>query len=208
MGKYTGPVCKLCRREGIKLYLKGEKCFTDKCPVERRGFPPGQHGLRRSKATEFGTRLREKQKLKRIYGLMERQFVRYFTLAERQTGSTGQNLLQILEQRLDNTVFRLGFASSRNQARQIVRNGHISMNGKSAMVPSTLVKPGDVIGVHEVYRSSAHHKRALERSQERGVPPWVEVKAEEGKGRLIRLPTQEEMNLPIQPQLVVEFYSR
>lgn len=208
MGRYTGPVCRLCRREGMKLYLKGDKCFTDKCPVERRKYPPGQHGTRRSKTTEFAERLREKQRLKRMYGLMERQFVRYFTLAERMPGSTGQNLLQILEQRLDNTVFRLGFASSRNQARQIVRNGHVSLNGKRAQIPSTLVKPGNTIMIHEKYRQSAHLKHAMERSQAKGLPSWVEVKQEEGVGRLIRLPSMDEMNLAIRPQLVVEFYSR
>jgi len=208
MATIHGPVCRLCRREGIKLYLKAEKCYTDKCPVDRRGYPPGQHGQRRSKVTEYGKRLREKQRVKKAYGLLERQFSRYFVMAERQAGATGDNLVKLLEQRLDNVVFRLGLAPSRRVARQFVRHGHVAVNGRSVMIPSALVKLGEPVSLQPRIRQIPIVKRTIERIQERGLPPWVETDFEERLGRLKRLPSVDEVGLPIQPQLIVEFYSR
>ncbi len=208
MATIHGPVCRLCRREGIKLYLKSERCYTDKCAVDRRGYPPGQHGQRRSKVTEYGKRLREKQRVKKAYGLLERQFSRYFVMAERQAGATGDNLVKLLEQRLDNVVFRLGLAPSRRVARQFVRHGHVAVNGRSVMIPSALVSLGEAVSLHPRIRQIPIVKRTIERIQERGLPPWVETDFEECLGRLKRLPSVDEVGLPIQPQLIVEFYSR
>jgi len=208
MARIHGPVCRLCRREGIKLYLKSEKCYTDKCPIERRGYPPGQHGQRRSKVTEYGKRLREKQRVRKAYGLLERQFSRYFTMAEGQPGATGDNLVKLLEQRLDNVVYRLGLAPSRRVARQFVRHGHVAVNGRSVMIPSALVKLGEPVSLQPRIRQIPIVKRTIERIQERGLPPWVETNFEERLGHLTRLPAVDEVGLPIQPQLIVEFYSR
>jgi len=206
MGRYTGPTCRLCRREGMKLYLKGDKCYTDKCPVVRRGYAPGQHGQERKKLTSYGIQLREKQKLKRYYGLLERQFERFYEKAERMKGITGENLLQLLERRLDNVVYRLGFAVSRPQARQLVSHGHIEVNGKKVDIPSFLVKPGDVISVREKSRSMELIKNNLEVS--RNVPDWLELNKDAFEGRVVSLPRREHIDLPIQEHLIVELYSK
>ena len=206
MGRYTGPTCRLCRREGMKLYLKGDKCYTDKCPFARRGYAPGQHGQEKKKLTNYGMQLREKQKLKRYYGVLERQFVRYYEEAERMKGITGENLLQLLERRLDNVVFRLGFAASRPQARQLVSHGHIEVNGKKVDIPSFLVKPGDVISVREKSRSMELIKNNLEVS--RNVPDWLELNKDAFEGRVVSLPRREHIDLPIQEHLIVELYSK
>ncbi len=208
MARYTGPVCRLCRRENMKLYLKGERCYSDKCAYERRSYAPGQHGRLRSKMSDYGIRLREKQKLKRMYGLCEKQFKRYFKEADRQKGVTGTNFLILLERRLDNTVYRLGFAQSRAQARQLVRHGHILVNGKRVDIPSYLLKPGDVVSVREKSRQLALINEALEAVPRRGVPPWLELRKEEYEGVFKSYPTREEMNIPVQEQLIVEFYSK
>jgi len=206
MGRYLGPSCRLCRREGMKLYLKGDKCYTDKCPVVRRGYAPGQHGQERKKLTSYGIQLREKQKLKRYYGLLERQFERFYEKAERMKGITGENLLQLLERRLDNVVYRLGFAVSRPQARQLVSHGHIEVNGKKVDIPSFLVKPGDVISVREKSRSMELIKNNLEVS--RNVPDWLELNKDAFEGRVVSLPRREHIDLPIQEHLIVELYSK
>ncbi|AIS53164.1 30S ribosomal protein S4 [Thermoanaerobacter kivui] len=206
MGRYTGPTCRLCRREGMKLYLKGDKCYTDKCPFTRRAYAPGQHGQNKKKLTNYAMQLREKQKLKRYYGVLERQFVRYYEEAERMKGITGENLLQLLERRLDNVVFRLGFAASRPQARQLVSQGHIEVNGKKVDIPSYLVKPGDVIAVREKSRSMELIKNNLEVS--RTVPDWLELDKDAFEGRVVSMPRREHIDLPIQEHLIVELYSK
>ncbi|RLA97948.1 MAG: 30S ribosomal protein S4 [Deltaproteobacteria bacterium] len=209
MGRYTGPVCRLCRREGMKLFLKGERCYTDKCAFERRPYPPGVHGQGRIKFSDYGIRLREKQKVKRIYGVSERQFHRYFEMADRQKGVTGTNPLVLLERRLDNTVYRLGFASSRREARQLVRHGHIQVNGRKVDIPSYLVKPGDVIEVREKSRGMDRIKEALEAVARRGVPSWLELEADRFRGVVKAMPNREELTTPpIQEQLIVELYSK
>jgi len=208
LARYTGPVCRLCRRENMKLYLKGERCYSDKCAYERRSYAPGQHGRLRTKMSDYGVRLREKQKLKRMYGLCEKQFKRYFKEADRQKGVTGTNFLILLERRLDNTVYRLGFAQSRAQARQLVRHGHIMVNGKRVDIPSYLLKPGDVVAVREKSRQMAVINEALEAVPRRGVPPWLELNKEAYEGVFKYYPTREEMNIPVKEQLIVEFYSK
>ncbi len=208
MARYIGPVCRLCRREGIKLFLKGERCYTDKCAIERRSYPPGQHGQGRTKATEYSLQLREKQKLKRIYGVLERQFRRVFTLAERRRGITGENLLLLLESRLDNMIYRMGFAPSRSEARQLVRHGHFLVNHRRVTIPSYLVKPGDEIQVRESSRKVVRIQESLELAQRRGVPEWLEVNKDAFAGRVRALPTRAELTLPINEQLIVELYSK
>ncbi len=208
MARYIGPVCRLCRREGIKLFLKGERCYTDKCAIERRSYPPGQHGQGRSKSTEYSLQLREKQKLKRIYGVLERQFRRVFTLAERRRGITGENLLLLLESRLDNMIYRMGFAPSRSEARQLVRHGHFLVNHRRVTIPSYLVKPGDEIQVRESSRKVVRIQESLELAQRRGVPEWLEVNKDAFAGRVRALPTRAELTLPINEQLIVELYSK
>ena len=208
MARYIGPVCRLCRREGIKLFLKGERCYTDKCAIERRSYPPGQHGQGRSKSTEYSLQLREKQKLKRIYGILERQFRRVFTLAERRRGITGENLLLLLESRLDNMIYRMGFAPSRSEARQLVRHGHFLINQRRVTIPSYFVKPGDEILVRESSRKIVRIQESLERAQRRGVPEWLEVNKDTFAGRVRALPTRAELTLPINEQLIVELYSK
>lgn len=205
MARYTGPVCRLCRREGNKLYLKGERCYTGKCAIDRRGYAPGQHGQRRKKLSEYGIRMREKQKAKRIYGLLENQFRKYFETAEHQKGVAGENFLRLLERRMDNVVFRLGFADSRSQARQLVRHGHFTINGKKANIPSILVKPGDVIEVKEDAKAA---KEIVEANANKGVPAWLEADREAFKGRVVALPNREDIDVPIQESLIVEYYSR
>lgn len=211
MARYTGPVCKLCRREGEKLFLKGDRCFTAKCSFEKRSYPPGVHGRRarfRRKTTDFGTQLREKQKARRMYGVMERQFRRYFREAERRPGVTGANLLQILESRLDSIVHRMGFAGSRAQARQLVRHGHFEVNGKKTDIPSFLVKPGDQIAVREKSKSSPYFQTVAEEMEHRFVPEWLIVDTSKLAGRLLALPTREEMDTTLSEQLITEYYSR
>jgi small subunit ribosomal protein S4 len=208
MARYTGPVCKLCRREGTKLFLKGDKCYTEKCPVVRRPFPPGQHGQgRRPKMSEYGVQLREKQKVRRTYGVMEKPFHRYFKVASRRRGVTGATLLQLLERRLDNVVYRMGLASSRPEARQLVRHGHFEVNGHKVDIPSYQTRPDDVIQVRASSRSKARFPIVKETAP-RGVPPWLEVDMAELKGKVLRLPTREEVEVPVQERLIVEWYSR
>lgn len=208
MARYTEAACRLCRREGEKLYLKGERCYTNKCSVGRRSYAPGQHGQDRKKISEYGLQLREKQKLRRIYGILERQFAGYFALAERKKGITGENLLQILESRLDNVVYRLGYASSRKEARQLVRHGHFLVNGKKVNIPSFLVKAGDVISIKESSLDSPKLKEILEDASGRTVPEWLEVDVNSHSGKVKNLPMREQIDIPIQEHLIVELYSR
>lgn len=206
MARYTNATCRLCRREGMKLFLKGDKCYSDKCPVARRTYAPGQHGQNKKKLTNYGIQLREKQKLRRHYGVLERQFERYFEEAERMKGITGDNLLQLLERRLDNVVYRLGFASSRPQARQFVSHGHIQVNGKKVNIPSYLVKAGDVISIKEQSRSIELIKSNLEAAAT--VPDWLELNKDSYEGKVVSLPRREHVDLPIEEHLIVELYSR
>ncbi|MBI4012229.1 MAG: 30S ribosomal protein S4 [Candidatus Rokubacteria bacterium] len=207
MARYTGAVCRLCRREGLKLFLKGSRCFTEKCAIERRNYPPGQHGLGRAKRSAYGEQLREKQKAKRIYGLLEGQFRRYFERAERARGVTGENLLRLLERRLDNVVFRLGFGASRAEARQIVRHGHILVNGRKVSLPSFLVKVGDQVQLRST--SSLQERVAENLSAGRGqVPQWLELAAAEKRGVVRGLPLRDDIQIPVQEQLIVELYSK
>lgn len=207
MARYHGAVCRLCRREGLKLFLKGSRCFTDKCAIERRNYPPGEHGLGRSKQSPYGQQLREKQKARRIYGLLERQFRRYFEWAEREKGITGENLLRFLERRLDSVVYRLGFASSRKEARQMVAHGHFQVNGRKVHVPSYLVRVGDVIQLRP--GSKLQERIAENVAAGRGqVPVWLEVVPAERRGVVRGLPLREDIQLPVQEQLIVELYSK
>jgi small subunit ribosomal protein S4 len=200
-------VCRQCRREGLKLFLKGARCFTDKCAIERRNYPPGQHGLNRVKLTPFGVQLREKQKAKRIYGILERQFRNYFTRAEREKGVTGGNLLRLLERRLDNVVFRLGFAASRREGRQMATHGHFQVNGRKVSIPSYIVKVGDVVQLRPT--SKLGERVADNLNAGRGqVPPWLEVVPEEKRGVVRGLPLREDIQIPVQEQLVVELFSK
>ncbi|HEY0142057.1 MAG TPA: 30S ribosomal protein S4 [Thermoanaerobaculia bacterium] len=208
MARYSDPVCRLCRREGMKLFLKGDRCFKDKCAIERRNYAPGQHGRRRSKVLGYGVQLREKQKVKRIYGLLEKQFRLYFQRAERKTGITGENLLRQLELRLDNVVYSLGFAASRPQARQLVRHGHIEVNGKKINVPSYQARKGDTIQVREKSRKNDQIRQAVETAAGRGVPAWLQLEPEAFRGTVTDLPKREDIRLPIQEQLIVELYSK
>ena len=208
MARHTNPVCKLCRREGMKLFLKGDRCFTVKCAVEKRNYPPGEHGQRRSKPSEYGLQLREKQKMKRIYGVLEAQFRTYFEMAARQKGVTGENLVRLLEQRLDNIVHRLGFAASRAQARVLVRHGHFRVNGRRVTIPSVLLKAGDVVEVQPKSRELAEIAGALEGAKKRRVPAWLEMDAGNFKATVRTLPSKEEMAIPVQEQLVVALYSK
>ncbi|HXE80025.1 MAG TPA: 30S ribosomal protein S4 [Vicinamibacterales bacterium] len=209
MARYTGPVCRLCRREGMKLFLKGERCYTEKCAIEKRNFPPGQHGkARRSKIAGYGIQLREKQKVKRIYGVLEDQFRRYFEAADRQRGITGETLRQLLERRLDNVVYRLGLATSRPQARQLVRHGHFLVNGKKVDIPSYSLRPGDVVSIRPGSQKNPVIAHAMEEVKGRGIPGWLSFDAATGSGRVVSLPTREQINLPVQEQLIVELYSK
>ena len=208
MARYTGAVCRLCRREGLKLFLKGERCYTDKCAIERRNYPPGQHGQARPKFSEYSIQLREKQKLRRIYGILEGQFRRYFQMADRAKGVTGETLLQLLERRMDNMVYRMGFATSRSEARQLVRHDHFHVNGRKVNVPSFLVKPGDVVAVIERSRKVVRIQEALDLAQRRGVPDWLEVSSEAFTGRVKSIPVRADLTMPINEKLVVELYSK
>lgn len=208
MARYTNSVCRLCRREGLKLFLKGERCYTDKCAIERRNYPPGVHGQGRTKFSEYAVQLREKQKVKRMYGLMEKQFRRYFHMAERARGITGETLLQLLEQRLDNMIYRMGFATSRAEARQLVRHGHFMIDGRKVDIPSFLLRPGHVVTVRENSRSVTRIVEALEQSSRRGVPDWLEVQREAFTARVKALPNRADLTMPINEKLVVELYSK
>ncbi|WP_432667289.1 30S ribosomal protein S4 [Wukongibacter baidiensis] len=206
MARYTGPSCRLCRREGMKLYLKGERCYTDKCAVTRRAKAPGQHGDRRTKVSNYGLQLREKQKVKRYYGLLENQFRNYYSIAEKQQGITGDNFLSLLERRLDNVVYRLGFAASRKEARQLVRHGHFTLNNHKANIPSMLVKPGDIVDVKEKSKNSPKIKELKEKAVT--VPKWLDADVEKLQGKVVAMPSREDIELPIEEHLIVELYSR
>ncbi|TCL66487.1 SSU ribosomal protein S4P [Hydrogenispora ethanolica] len=208
MARYTEAACRLCRREGEKLYLKGDRCYSPKCSVGRRSYAPGQHGQDRKKVSEYGVQLREKQKLRRIYGILERQFAGYFTLAERKKGITGENLLQVLESRLDNVVYRLGLGASRKEARQLVRHGHFQVNGKKVNIPSFLVRPGDILTIKEGSLSSTKIKENLEDAGGRAIPEWLELDKTNFSGKVKALPTREQIDVPVREQLIVEYYSR
>jgi small subunit ribosomal protein S4 len=209
MARYTGPVCRLCRRQGMKLFLKGERCFTPKCAVERRPTPPGDHGQqRRRKVSEYGEHLKEKQKARSIYGVLERQFRKHFEEAQRRPGATGENLLQILETRLDNVVYRLGLADSRNQARQLVTHGHIQVNGRKTDIASAIVRPGDQVSVVPGSRNTEYFKIVADTLAKKSVPRWLELDAAQLSGRVVTPPGREDIETNINEQLIVEFYSR
>jgi small subunit ribosomal protein S4 len=210
LARYTEAVCRLCRREAQKLYLKGERCYTEKCGVDRRAYVPGQHGKtqRRGKVSEYGLQLREKQKARRVYGVLEGQFRKYFKEADRRKGITGENLLQLLESRLDNVVYRLGFALSRAEARQLVRHGHLNVNGRRVSIPSFLVRPDDIVAVREGSLEKARFKDLAELLRTQGTVEWLEVDRDNLSGKVLRLPTREEIDIPITEHLIVELYSR
>ena len=208
MARYTDAVCRQCRREGQKLFLKGERCYSDKCAINRRSFAPGQHGKARKKLSEYGLQLREKQKARRYYGVLEGQFHHYFEMAERKAGITGENLLQILESRLDNVVYRLGFAMSRPEAHQLVVHGHFTVNGKKVNIPSYLVSAGDVIAVQQKSKQSEKFKVVAEANANRPVPAWLEVDRENQSGKVVALPSRDQIDLDIQETLIVELYSK
>ena len=208
MARYTDSVCRLCRRENLKLFLKGERCYTDKCAIERRNYPPGQHGQARKKFSEYSIQLREKQKVKRMYGLLENQFRRTFAQAARTKGITGETLLVLLERRLDNVAYRLGFAGSRAEARTLVRHGHVLVNGRKVNIPSYIVRLGDVVSVKEQSRQITRILSAMEGAQRRGVPDWAELDRDTCSGRIKLLPTRSDITMPINEKLIVELYSK
>ena len=208
MARYTKSVCRLCRRENLKLFLKGERCYTEKCAIERRNYPPGQHGQNRRKFSDYGSQLREKQKVKRLYGILENQFRNTFKEADRRKGITGEILLSLLERRLDNAVYRLGFANSRNEARQLVKHSHFLVNQTKVNIPSYLVKPGDIIQLREKSKKVVRILESLEGVARRGVPQWLELDKEQLKGSVKALPTREDITIPIQEKLIVELYSK
>jgi small subunit ribosomal protein S4 len=207
MARYRDAKCRLCRREGMKLFLKGARCFTDKCAIERRNYPPGQHGLNRGKLTPYGVQLREKQKAKRIYGVLESQFRGYFEFAERQKGATGENLLRLLELRLDNVVYRLGFAASRREARQMVAHGHFQVNGRKVTVPSYLVRAGEVIQLRPNSKQAPRVDDNLNAGRGQ-IPPWLEVEPEARRGTVRSVPLRDDIQIPVSEQLIVELYSK
>ncbi|MBQ3532975.1 MAG: 30S ribosomal protein S4 [Oscillospiraceae bacterium] len=208
MARYRDAVCRICRREGDKLFLKGDRCYTDKCAIARRGYAPGQHGQGRKKMSEYGTQLREKQKAKRYYGLLENQFYHYFELASKMTGKTGENLLKVLESRLDNVVYRAGFAMSRPEARQLVSHGHFTVNGKAVNIPSYLVKAGDVVAIVEKSMSSDKIKGVLEANASRPALNWLSVDKNKAQATVVNLPERGEIDLQVEEQLIVELYSK
>ena len=209
MGRYVGPVCRLCRREGLKLFLKGPKCYTQKCPVDKRPYAPGQHGQNRVRLSDYGVQLREKQKAKRIFGVLERQFKHYFQVAQKRKGVTGQILLQQLERRLDNTVFRMGFVVSRAEGRHLVQHRVVVVNGKFVNIPSYPVKAGDVVQIAPAANGwKARVQQNLDVTKDRGVPAWLQVDPKQFKGLVVRLPEKDDMGLPLQEQLIVELYSK
>jgi small subunit ribosomal protein S4 len=208
MARYTDSVCRQCRREGIKLYLKGDRCYTDKCAITKRPTPPGQHGQRRKKTSEYGLQLREKQKARRVYGVLEKQFERYYTQAERMKGVAGENLLQLLERRLDNVVYRLGFASSRAQARQFVLHGHVTVNGERVDIPSYITSVGEMIAIKDKTASKVEHFKALREGTGKTIVPWLQADYEKLEGTVSALPAREDIDVPIQEHLIIELYSR
>jgi small subunit ribosomal protein S4 len=208
MARYSNAVCRLCRREGTKLFLKGDRCFSPKCGIDRRGYPPGQHGQGRARFSDYGVQLREKQKVKRMYGLLEKQFARTMHRASRLKGRAGENLLILLERRLDNIVFRMGFATSRAEARQLVRHGHFLVNGRHASIPSMMLKPGARVSVVEKSQKIARIAGALETLEGRNVPQWLETDKDAFQGTVKSMPSREDITMPIQEQLIVELYSR
>lgn len=211
MARYIGPVCRLCRREDMKLFLKGDRCYTEKCGQERRAYAPGQHGQnnrRRSKTSDYGEQLREKQKVKRIYGIAERQFRGYYHKATRMKGVAGENLIQLLERRLDNVIYRMGFASDHAEARQLVRHGHFTINGKKVDIPSYLVRPRDIVNVRESSQKIARINEALAAVDRRGVPQWIDLDKDGFRGTIRQLPSREDVTLPIREQLIIELYSK
>lgn len=208
MARYTDASCRLCRREGEKLFLKGERCYTNKCSVSRRAYAPGQHGQQKKKMSEYGIQLREKQKARRFYGVLESQFRKYFEMAVTKKGITGENLLQILESRLDNVVYRLGLATSRPEARQLVRHGHFTVNTQKVNIPSFLVKVGDVIAVREKSRTSPKVKSIIDIAGSKVIPQWLEYDAENLTGKVAALPAREDIDLPLREHLIVELYSK
>ena len=208
MARYTGAVCRLCRREGKKLFLKGERCYTGKCAVTRRASVPGQHGKSRKKVSDYGVQLRSKQTCRRYYGVLESQMEKYFDMAERKPGMTGENLLRILESRLDNVVYRTGFASSRAEARQLVRHNHFTLNGHKANIPSILLKAGDVVAVAEKSRTSDKIKSVIDANSSRPVPKWLDVNADKMEARVVELPNRDEIDLDVEEHYIVEFYSK
>ena len=208
MARYTGAVCRLCRREGKKLFLKGERCYTGKCAVTRRASVPGQHGKSRKKVSDYGVQLRSKQTCRRYYGVLESQMEKYYDMAERAAGMTGENLLRILESRLDNVVYRIGFAASRAEARQLVRHNHFTLNGHKANIPSILLKAGDVVAVAEKSKTSDKIKSVIEANSSRPVPKWLDVNAEKMEARIVELPAREDIDLDVEEHYIVEYYSR
>ena len=208
MARYTGPVCRICRRHGLKLFLKGERCFGPKCAIERRNYPPGDHGQRRRKLSEYANQLKEKQKSRYIYGVLERQFRKHYATADRGQGATGAKLLRVLESRLDNVVYRLGFADSRRQARQLVRHGHFALNGRRTDIPSALVKASDTISVMQKARQLEYFKIIQEGLARKSVPTWLTLDVSNMSGQVVTLPGRDEIEVAINEQLVVEFYSR
>jgi small subunit ribosomal protein S4 len=209
LARYREAVCRLCRREGIELYLKGDRCFTDKCAIKRRGYPPGQHGQRRmKKQSDYGVQLREKQKARRIYGLLEKQFHNYFVKADRMKGKTGDNLLILLERRLDNVVYKLGFAVTRRESRQLVRHGHFLVKGRRVNIPSFLVRPGDIVEMRERSRKIPSVNDSLDAVARKGIPPWLELERENFRGNVMAIPSRTDITEPIQEQLIVELYSK
>ncbi|MBE6699802.1 MAG: 30S ribosomal protein S4 [Ruminococcaceae bacterium] len=208
MARYTGPVCRLCRREGTKLFLKGDRCLTGKCAIDRRSTAPGQHGAANKKMREYGLQMREKQKTRRYYGVLEKQFVNYFEEADRKEGMTGENLICLLERRLDNVVYRMGFAASHKEARQLVLHGHFTVNGKKVNIPSLIIKAGDVISVKEASRDSVKFKALAEAAANANAPKWLEVKAEAMTATVLALPAREDVDFDFNEQLIVELYSK
>lgn len=208
MARYRDALCRLCRRESEKLFLKGERCYTDKCGVERRKYAPGQHGQRRKKLSDYALQLREKQKTKETYGVLENQFKRYFYMADKKKGITGSNLLQLLECRLDNVVYRLGFSSNRRQARQLVLHCHVTVNDRRVNIPSCLIRPGDVIGLAEKSRKLVVVEENMAKVEHRGLPAWLEMDVAALKGKILHYPSRDEIELPVQEQLIVELYSK
>jgi len=208
VARYLGALCRICRREGEKLFLKGDRCYTEKCAIERRKYPPGQHGQGFRKLSDYGIQLREKQKVRKIYGLLEREFRRYFYESERKKGITGEVLLQLLETRLDNIVYRMGFAPNRRRARQLVNHGHFLVNGKKVDIPSYETKGGDFIEAKESSRNLPEVIDSISKAEHRGMPLWVEVDSPNMRGKVLRIPTREELQLPVQEQLIVELYSK
>ncbi|MCC6810350.1 MAG: 30S ribosomal protein S4 [Deltaproteobacteria bacterium] len=208
MARYKEAKCRLCRRENVKLFLKGERCYTDKCAMERRPYPPGQHGQARAKISEYGLQLREKQKMRRIYNVLEKQFRGYYHEATRKKGITGEQLIQLLERRLDNVVYRMGFANNRDEARQFIRHGHFKLNGKKVNIPSLSVRANDAIAVIDSSKSNTHIMSAVANVEKRGVPGWLELDPAKMTGKVAALPSREDVTMPMQEQLVVELYSK